>query len=147
MSAIAPEAPFYYLFFNQKLLHECSKKNSESAKESVPGSNYFLKILTFWNNDYIRAKLFKLFKLFIKRLARGEWRTLLTLEWIGPKCNRISQPIPDPKNLMHYLHVFSTPLIDRKGRNRETDNWQPRAQITKAFNEGLISLENKRGNI
>ena len=68
-------------------------------------------------------------------------------DWIGPKCNRISQPIPDPKNIMHYLDVFSNPLVDGKGRNRKADNWQPRVQITKAFNEGLISLENKRGNI
>ena len=43
-------------------------------------------------------------------------------DWIGKKCNRISQPIPDSKNLMHYLDVFSTPLVDGKGRNRETDN-------------------------
>ena len=68
-------------------------------------------------------------------------------DWIGPKCNRISQPIPNPKNLMRYLDVFSTPLVDVKGRNRETENWKPRVQITKAFDEGSISLENKRGNI
>ena len=53
------------------------------------------------------------------------------------------QPIPDPKNPMHYPDVFSTPLVDGKGKNRETDNWQPRVQISKAFNEGLISLKNK----
>ena len=46
---------------------------------------------------------------------------------------------------MHYLDVFSTPLVDRKGRNRETDNWQPRVQITKAFNEGLIPLKTREG--
>ena len=72
-------------------------------------------------------------------------------DWIGLKCRisekQNSQPIPDPKNLMHYLDVFSTPLVDGKGRNRGTDNWQPRVQITEAFNKGLISLENKRGNI
>ena len=66
-------------------------------------------------------------------------------DWIGPKCNKISQPILDPKNLMHYLDVFSTPLVDGKGRNRETDNCQPKVQIMKAFNEGLISLERKEG--
>ena len=66
--------------------------------------------------------------------------------WIGPKCNRISRPIPDLKNLMHYLDVFSTPLVDGKGRNRETDNWQPiKSPNNKAFNEGLISLETREG--
>ena len=66
-------------------------------------------------------------------------------DWIGPKCNRIPQPIPDPKNPMHYLDVFSTPLVDGKGRIREADDWQPRVQITKAFNEGLVFLDNREG--
>ena len=42
-------------FFSQELLYEYSKKNSESAKEGVPSSNYFLKILTFWDINYKRA--------------------------------------------------------------------------------------------
>ena len=51
------------------------------------------------------------------------------------------------KILMHYLDVFSTPLVEVKGKNREADNCQPRVQIMKDFNEGLISLEKKRKNI
>ena len=66
-------------------------------------------------------------------------------DWIGSKCNRIVQPIPDPKNPMHYLDVFSTPLVNGKGRNREADDWQPRVHITSAFNEGLVSLDNREG--
>ena len=31
-------------------------------------------------------------------------------DWIGPKCNRTSKPIPDPKNLMHYLMSFKPHL-------------------------------------
>ena len=46
---------------------------------------------------------------------------------------------------MHYLDVFSTPLVDGKGRNREADDWQPRVQITKAFNEGLVNFDNREG--
>ena len=129
-------------------MHEYSKKNSESAKESVPGSIYFLKILTFWDIHHKKGQIIHgTSKGFFNR---GEWRTSLHCkwnDWIGPKYNGISQPTPDPKNIMHYLDVFSTPLVDGKGRNRGTDSWQPRVQITKAFNEGLISLENKRGNI
>ena len=40
---------------------------------------------------------------------------------------------------------FQPPFVDGKGRNRETDNWQPRVQITKAFNEGLIPLKTREG--
>ena len=61
-------------FFNQKLY---SKKNSESAKESVPGSNYFLKNLTFWDIHHKRGQIIHgTSKGF---LLGGEWRTLLTL--------------------------------------------------------------------
>ena len=41
MSSVVSDKPNDVFFFNQKLLHEYSKKNSESAKESVLASNYF----------------------------------------------------------------------------------------------------------
>ena len=46
-------------------------------------------------------------------------------DWIGPKCDKIPKPIQDPKMPMHYLDVFSTPLVDGKVRNREADGRQP----------------------
>ena len=41
ITSIVSEKPNHLFFFNKKLLHEKNKKKSESAKESVPGSNYF----------------------------------------------------------------------------------------------------------
>ena len=41
ITSIVSDKPNDLFFFNQKLFHDYSKKNSESAKESVPGSNYF----------------------------------------------------------------------------------------------------------
>ena len=142
---IVSHKPNDLFFFNQKLLHEYYKKNSESTKESVPGSFFFLKLLTFWDIHYKRGELFMEYQkascleVSEKLCSHCKWNY-----WMGPKCNRISKSIPDLKNRMHYL---STSLVDGKGRNRETDNWQPSVQITKVFNEGLISFENKRGNI
>ena len=47
------------MFFpNQDLLHESSQKSSESAKDEVPGANYFKKILDFWKNHYKSRQLF-----------------------------------------------------------------------------------------
>ena len=47
------------MFFpNQDLLHEFSQKNSESAKQEVPGANYFKKILDFWKNHHKSGQLF-----------------------------------------------------------------------------------------
>ena len=58
ITSVVSGKPNDLFFFNQKLLHEYSKKNSESAKGSVPGSNYFLKILTFWDIHDKRGELF-----------------------------------------------------------------------------------------
>ena len=41
ITSIVSDKPNDLFFFNKKLLHEKNKKNSKSAKESVPGSNYF----------------------------------------------------------------------------------------------------------
>ena len=40
ITSIVSDKPNDLFFFNQTLLHEYSKKNSESAKENVPGSNF-----------------------------------------------------------------------------------------------------------
>ena len=100
ITSIVSDIPNDLFFFNQKLLHEHSKKNSESAKESVPGSNYFKKILKFWDIHYKRGELFMEYQK-ASCLEVSE-ELCFHFEWndcIGPKCNRISQPIPDPKNL------------------------------------------------
>ena len=79
ITSIVSDKPNDLFFFNQKLLHEYSKKNSEleSAKESVPSSNYFYKILTFWDIHHKKGQIIHgTSKDF---LLRGEWRTLLTL--------------------------------------------------------------------
>ena len=39
-------------------LHYFSQKSSESAKEEVPGANYFKKILDFRKNHYKSGQLF-----------------------------------------------------------------------------------------
>ena len=54
------------MFFpNQDLLHESAQKNSELAKEEVPGASYFKKILYFWMNHYKSGQLYKV-GIFIK---------------------------------------------------------------------------------
>ena len=66
-----------------------------------------LKILTFWDIHHKRGELFMEYQKASCLEVSGElclhckWN-----DWIGPKCNKISQPIPDPKNIMHYLDVF-----------------------------------------
>ena len=52
ISSFVSDKPNEMFFPNQDLLHESSQKSSESAKEEVPGANYFKKILDFWKNHY-----------------------------------------------------------------------------------------------
>ena len=50
ISSFVSDKPNEMFFPNQDLLHEFSQKSSESAKEEVPGANYFNPIL-----DGVRA--------------------------------------------------------------------------------------------
>ena len=43
------------------------------------------------------------------------------------------------------LMSFQPHLFMEKEEIGKTDNWQPKVQITKASNEGLMSLENREG--
>ena len=108
ISSFVSDKPNEMFFPNQDLLHESSQKSSESAKDEVPGANYFKKILDFWKNHY---KSGQLFMEFIKGGCLdviGElcWHCKSS-DWIGARCSRIPQPMPDLENPMHYLDVFS----------------------------------------
>ena len=124
ITSIVSDKPGDLFFFNQEFLHKYSKKNSDSAKVSVPGSNYFKKNLTFWDIHYKRGELFM------------EYQKGSCLGVSGELCWYCK---------WNTLDVFSIPLVDGKGTNREADDWQPRVQVTKAFNEGLVSLDNREG--
>ncbi|EDO35711.1 predicted protein [Nematostella vectensis] len=56
---------------------------------------------------------------------------------------RIPRPFPSADDLpeFHYKNVHSTPLTDSKGNDRGPDDWQPRANIKKLFEQKKLSLE------
>ena len=62
----------------------------------------------------------------------------MSREFHGLPANRVPQPVPDPDRPFHYMHVAVTP--SERGLPRPVDDWQPRANITKLFNNGKISL-------
>ena len=56
---------------------------------------------------------------------------------------RIFQPVPDPERPSRYMSVSETPTHTESGEERPLDDWQPRANVTKLFNMGSISLEHE----
>ena len=61
--------------------------------------------------------------------------------WTGLPAKRVPQPVPDTERLFHYMHVADTPSCTETGEPRPADDWQPRANITKLFQDGKISLQ------
>ncbi len=54
--------------------------------------------------------------------------------------------MPDHSNPGHFLSVFETPLTDEDSNQPQLpDDWQPRVQISKAFDfdEGNLALDNQ----
>ena len=88
------------------MLHEFSQESSESAKEEVPGDNYFKKILNCWKNH----KSGQLFMEFVKGGfldVTGElcWHCKSS-DWIGARCSRVPQPMPDLENPRGHTNII-----------------------------------------
>lgn len=124
-------------FFNQKYLTEYHSVSSEETRKAVPGASYFAKILRFFHLHY---RVGELFMEFVKCSCKED-ECQFCRTWSGIPVQRIPQPVPDPLRPGHYLSVSTTPSHHENGKEREVDDWQPRANIVKLFGCGEISLE------
>ncbi|KAK3743389.1 hypothetical protein QZH41_011305, partial [Actinostola sp. cb2023] len=63
--------------------------------------------------------------------------------WIGPTMKQIPRPVPDHAALpeFHYKIVHATPLTDSDGNERVPDDWQPRCNIKKLFEQKKLSID------
>ena len=57
---------------------------------------------------------------------------------------QVPRPMPDKEALpdLRYLAFDKTPTVSLKGSARKVDDFQPRAQIKKSFEEGTLALDN-----
>lgn len=65
-----------------------------------------------------------------------------TTPWVGPSMTRVPRPMPDHDRLpaFHYLPVCKTPTnVD--GKERETDDYSPRANLKKLFADGKLTID------
>ena len=126
-------------YFNQKYLVQYNSSSSDSARNTVPGSAYIEKVLKFFDAHY---KVGELYMEFIKCACDGEKDGCEScISWTGLPAKRVPQPVPDPERACHYLPVADTPLCTENDTPRPVDDWQPRANITKLFQDGEISLQ------
>ena len=64
------------------------------------------------------------------------------IAWTGPATEGIPRPIPDqpvfPEFRYLSVHIFSN--NDENGKKRIPDDWQPRSNIKKLFEQGKLSI-------
>ena len=123
-------------FFNQEYLLQYHAATGQDTKKAVPGAAYFTKILEFFHSHY---RIGELFMEFVK-LEHNDDECNFCHTWSGIPVKRVRQPVPDHTRPGHYQNVSTTPSHDN-GTEREVDDWQPRANITKLFASGELSLE------
>ena len=64
------------------------------------------------------------------------------IPWTGPVTERIQRPIPEQSALpeFRYLSVHTFSNNDENGKKRIPDDWQPRSNIKKLFEQGKLSI-------
>ena len=128
------------IFWNKcylKMFQDCSV----NQKSTVPGSAYIEKILSFIKTHYnTREYLFQNYL-----VKTGKYCSYCsTRNWTSPEpMKRISQPVPDPENSLHYKSVDVTPTENPiNGKPQEPDDFQPRTNIwKKKEDDGQLSTK------
>ena len=100
-----------HFFFNRNYLLQYHSASTPTAKNSVPGSAYFEKILKFFNDHYKVGELFLAFL----RTGRKDEYCGFCLSWSGLPTERVPQPVPDPLQPSHYMEVSETPTHAESG--------------------------------
>ena len=127
--------------FNQQYYAKYQSVSNQTSKDQVPGTAYFNKIMKFINCHYKIGELFMEFLKFSCANTNAECDFCRT--WKGTHIKRVPQPYPDPERPGHYMTVSETPLENENGTERQPDDWQPRVNITRLFNNSELSLRDQ----
>ena len=122
-------------FFYRDYLLQYHTASATIAKNAVPGATYFKKILKFFDDHYRVGELcMDSVKMSCKNIKCN-----FCILWSGIPTTRVPQPVPDPMRPSNFLNVSITPTHKENDEEREVDDWQPRASITKLFKAGKIN--------
>ena len=114
-------------------------KASKSSKASVPGDNFSAKICNCINDHYVVGELYMEFVKENCKIKKEQGCTLCANGSQGPQMDRIPRPFLN-KETFRYKSVFEFPstCLDRK--TRPVDDFMPRAQTKKYFNEEKLNM-------
>ena len=115
--------------------------SGQAAKDKIPGSAYVSKILQFFKSHY---KVGDLYMEFLKASCKTENKQCDFCDtWTGIPIKRVPQPCPDVERPGHFMDVSMTPSHSSDGTERSADDWQPRANLSRLFNNNELSLKDQ----
>ena len=141
-SFLTPKLDSQFFFNTQQLRQFVS--SSVARQNDVPGSAYFKKITVFIQEH---MEVGELYLEYIKgncQEIKGNMCEFCTKFPPSVEClKRVPRPMPDESALpdLCYLPYDKTPTVKTSGSPRDVDDYQPRAQTRKKFEEGTLSLD------
>ncbi|CAB4031551.1 Transient receptor potential cation channel subfamily A member 1 [Paramuricea clavata] len=128
-------------FFNEDYLSKYMSA-TKNVRSHLPGSAYFNKISDFMDTHVQSGELYSEFLRDSCQKTDGSLCQYCSENrWVGPVMTRIPRPIPDYSKLTDYSYksVCDTSVLDSDGKEREPDDWQPRHNIRKQYEQKNLS--------
>ena len=109
-----------------------------TKRPSLPGNNYYRKIIKFYDNHFYEGELYIEYLRFSCEELIGDVCDFCLKGWSGKPLSHVPRPFPNGSS-GDYKAYSDTPLRTEHGKQREPDDFQPRAQIKKLHAAGVIS--------
>jgi len=141
-SFLTPHKTAQFFFNTEQLCQFVSAPDSK--KKDIPGSAYFKKISMFME-EYVQVE--ELFLEYIKGDCQNTNKTLCgfcaKFPCSAAGLERVPRPMPDHNALpeLCYLPFDKTPTVTSSGSQRDVNDYQPRTQIKKKFEDGTLALD------
>lgn len=132
-------------FFNTKQLRQFLS-TPDSKRKTIPGAAYFTKLDTFLKEH---VQVGELYLEYLKGDCGNTKKTLCEFcakfPPSAPVLERAPRPMPDQDALpeLRYLPFDKTPTVTSSASQRDVDDYQPRAQIKKSFQNGTLTLDDE----
>lgn len=125
------------MFFNDDKTLKAFLDAARTKKCDLPGYNYYKTISDFYESHFDEGELYLEFVKFRCEEKTGTICKFCNHGWSGQPITSVPRPYPDD-NLM-YKEYNETPICNETGNLREPDDYQPRCQIRKMFEEGILT--------